>query len=381
MDKNANSTNFIFTMPGTDQHFKPLSKYSRMVACEQKTDVNDPRKSESNPFVNFEFELINNSDKRKVEYSCIGDSYETPAKKTCIQNDLSPDLGYFSPPSRADSVSPFSTSFAVLLNDTKDVSKEKIETVSSPLQLEQVEGKPLSLGETGVDNGTVLHRLTCEGADSKQTVVQDEGHVECLEGEVENAWNIGSPIFNSSMFQATPAGEESTLDTSYEPSLPLQVQVKSVVVNPNRRTETAAPTLGKRVIVPIKWSPEDNRVYAPAVSSASTQRPVVFVTKGDSEREKRLYVHSVTRHMKEHPGANKDAMSELMTLMNSVADQSPGADGKQWQHPSNLTRRNYQRRLGRETPKMTLHEWKTKITPTHKRFAKVPKTFKRSSFS
>ncbi|KAF3844642.1 hypothetical protein F7725_007805 [Dissostichus mawsoni] len=335
MDNNGNSTNFIFTMSGTDQHFKPLSKYSRMVTCEQKTDVNDPRKSESNPFTNFEFELINNSYKRKVEDSCIGDSYETPAKKTCIQNDLSPDLGYFSPPSRADSVSPFSTSFAVLLNDTKDVSKEKIETVSSPLQLEQVEGKPLSLGETGVDNGTVLHRLTCEGQTQSKL------------------W--------------------------YKMRVPWSV--KSVVVNPNRRTETAAPTLGKKVIVPIKWSPEDNRMYAPAVSNASTQRPVVFVTKGDWEREKQLYVHSVTRHMKEHPGANKDAMSELMTLMNSVADQSPGADGKQWQHPSDLTRRNYQRRLGRETPKMTLHEWKTKITPTHKRFAKVPKTFKRSSFS
>ncbi|KAJ4939186.1 hypothetical protein JOQ06_028644, partial [Pogonophryne albipinna] len=78
--------------------------------------------------------------------------------------------------------------------------------------------------------------------------------------------------------------------------------VKSVVVNPNRRTETAAPT---KVIVPIKWSTEDNRLYALAVSSASTQRPVVFVTKGNWEREKQLYVHSVTRHMKEHPGANK----------------------------------------------------------------------------
>ncbi|KAK5857133.1 hypothetical protein PBY51_010399 [Eleginops maclovinus] len=151
------------------------------------------------------------------------------------------------------------------------------------------------------------------------------------------------------MFQDSLAGEESILDTSYEPSLPLQVQVKSVVVNP------AAPTLGK--------------------SSASTQRPVVLKTKVDWEQEKRLYVHSVTRHMTEHPGANKDAMSELMMLMNSVADQKPGAGGKQWQHPSDLTRRNYQRRFGRETPIMTLHEWKTKNGSTHRRFAKVPKTF------
>lgn len=48
--------------------------------------------------------------------------------------------------------------------------------------------------------------------------------VEPLEGDVEEAWHIGSPIFESSTCQPT-LGDDTTLDTSYETTLPLQVQV------------------------------------------------------------------------------------------------------------------------------------------------------------
>lgn len=59
----------------------------------------------------------------------------------------------------------------------------------------------------------------------------DNCPVELLEGDVDEAWNIGSPIFESSMFQATPGGAETTLDTSYETTLPLQVQVSRVAID------------------------------------------------------------------------------------------------------------------------------------------------------
>lgn len=32
-------------------------------------------------------------------------------------------------------------------------------------------------------------------------------------------------------------------------------------------------------------------------------------------------------------------MAELMNLMTHVADQTPDTNGRQWQHPSDLTRR------------------------------------------
>lgn len=33
----------------------------------------------------------------------------------------------------------------------------------------------------------------------------------------------------------------------------------------------------------------------------------------------------------------EDVMSELMNLMTHVADQTPGTNNPQWQHPSDLT--------------------------------------------
>ncbi|XP_031144496.2 S100P-binding protein isoform X2 [Sander lucioperca] len=213
----------------------------------------------------------------------------------------------------------------------------------------------------------------------------DNCPVELLEGDVDEAWNIGSPIFESSMFQATPGGAETTLDTSYETTLPLQVQVKSVVVALGQHTSssntTAAASLPEQTANPTKLSQDENRGSTSAKCvSARSRRPVIFDREVDWEREKRLYVHSVTRHVKEHQGANPDVMSELLTLMTRVADQASGTDGRQWQHPSDLTRRNYRRRLGIQMPKMTLPEWQARNYGTHKRFAKVPKIFERSPF-
>ncbi|XP_034713687.1 uncharacterized protein LOC117935568 [Etheostoma cragini] len=210
----------------------------------------------------------------------------------------------------------------------------------------------------------------------------DNCPVEALEGDVDEAWHIGSPIFESSMVQATPVGAETTLDTSYETTLPLQVQVKSVVVALGQHTsssKTAATSLPEQTGNPTKLSQDENRGSTSAKCvSARSQRPVIFDREVDWEREKRLYVHSVTRHMKEHRGANPDVMTELLTLMTHVADQASGTDGRQWQHPSDLTCRNYQRRFGNQMPKITLHEWHARNDKTHKRFAKVPKIFERS---
>ncbi|KAF1375087.1 hypothetical protein PFLUV_G00235770 [Perca fluviatilis] len=213
----------------------------------------------------------------------------------------------------------------------------------------------------------------------------DNCPVEPLEGDVDEAWNIGSPIFESSMFQATPGRAETTLDTSYETTLPLQVQVKSVVVALGQHTSSskmAETSLPEQTANPTKLSQDENRGSLSAkYVCARSQRPVIFDREVDWEREKRLYVHSVTRHMKEHRGANPDVMTELLSLMTHVADQASGTDGRQWQHPSDLTRRNYQRRLGIQMPIMTLHEWQARNWPKRKRFAMIPKIFERSQFT
>ncbi|TKS86364.1 S100P-binding protein [Collichthys lucidus] len=222
-----------------------------------------------------------------------------------------------------------------------------------------------------------------------------------LEGDIEEMWNIGSPLFESSVCnnvtvklsadseqsrqvseevrgevmeavdkcQATVGGEESTLDTSYETTLPLQVQVKSVVVALGHHPASSEPA------APLLPYQGPN-----CVSSAWTERPVIADRGEILERDKQLYLQMVTRHMNENQGGNKDVMTELLNLMTHVADQAQGTKGNQWQHPSDLTRRNYQRRFGNTTPTMSLQEWQAKHPATYKRFAQLPKIFKRSPY-
>ncbi|KAM6912330.1 S100P-binding protein [Xenentodon cancila] len=95
------------------------------------------------------------------------------------------------------------------------------------------------------------------------------------------------------------------------------------------------------------------------------------------EDNKRQYVLSVTNHMTENEGTVQGLMTELLDLMSHV-DKEMGSSGPQWQHPSDLTCRNYQKRFGNERPTMTLSEWQAKSSLQHKRFCKVPKIFERS---
>ncbi|XP_054470340.1 S100P-binding protein-like [Anoplopoma fimbria] len=435
MDKNTQTpTNNVFNGLELGKPLKPLSIYSRMIFSEQEAGLQQIKSS--NPFINFKIEVVNIcANKRKLEFSSSDDGYETPAKKDCSPQDLSPDLGcfmdYCSPPATEDSVSPFSISSPELLDETKTVRREVIESAGSQLHLEHVACG--SSAEPGVDKGSVPDRLVCQkvllnlapafdcdvedilclnpygNVESCQSPSRNTfqynvspivsgpvleshtSHVEPLEGDVEEAWNIGSPIFESSISQAALAGEDDTLDTSYETTLPLQVKVKSVVVALSQQTssgKTAArvlcqsrplgPTCRAQMRTESQRLP--NVLAVPGFKGYVSFRPAIFDKKGDWEREKQLYVQSVTRHMKEHKGDNQDVMTELMTLMTHVADQKPGTDGRRWQHPSDLTRRNYQTRFGNDTPKMTLHEWHTKNGPEHKRFAEVPKMFHRSQF-
>eukprot|EP00064_Thunnus_orientalis_P006042 superscaffoldBa00000612_g6056 len=314
------------------------------------------------------------------------------------------------------------------LKDCKRVNPQLSPATSSPMlrigevKVAEDDCHPESSAESGCHTQAVLHgpRVSFTVSDLCPTVsgLPSEpviSPVEALEGDVEEAWTIGPPMFESSVChnvtvkldagseqsrqvseevhggvieplhkcQTTLSGEETTLDTSYETTLPLQVQVKSVVVAPNQLTSSSKPVaspLPDQNTKPAKPSPNKNRVSQTAKCSARSLRPVIFKREADWQHEKSLYVSSVTRHMNERSSAAPDVMTELLKLMTDVADQTPGAMGKQWQHPSDLTRRNYQRRFGNMVPKMSLHEWQAKNCTAHKRFAKVPKIFERSPF-
>ncbi|CAB1335087.1 unnamed protein product [Coregonus sp. 'balchen'] len=306
-------------------------------------------------------------------------------------------------------------------------------------------------------------------------LVPVEGADEALEGTVGDDWSIGAPILECSVChiapvefnagcegnvveggegglvsvqecQVTLVAEEVTVETSYKNTLPLQVQVRSVVVVPSvqqnssskpstwpeqKGSETRSvqkpspeknvvktttrpvqkPSPGQNIIknTTVLKPPEQNAIKATPVQKPSPQqkvtkikpvhaastssdqkvvktrpvqktapRPVVYDREEDWQREKWLYVESVTRHIRENIGAEEGVMTELLKLMNHVADQVPGTNGRQWQHPSDLTRRNYQRRFGNDSVKYTLDQWQNQNYRNHRRFAKVPQIFERS---
>ncbi|RXN09427.1 collagen alpha-6(VI) chain-like protein [Labeo rohita] len=70
-------------------------------------------------------------------------------------------------------------------------------------------------------------------------------------------------------------------------------------------------------------------------------------------------------------------MSELHTLMNAVASYQTGRTGPHWQHPSDLTQRNYLQSHPRHQL-VSLDEWQKRNNLSHRRFAKVPDVFHRS---
>lgn len=235
------------------KHLKPLSRYSNLITSDQKAS------QLYIPNINFKIERMNCCDrKRKVDDSCLDESFQTPAKKAFQPQALSPDLGCFvdSPPEKQDPAG----------------SRKITVTVSSEPRLEQGQygsadqgNKPLNRGSEceNVRNGASyleideLWSLDPCGSKAERLPDNVSSAVEPLEGDVDEFWNIGLPILESSVCQSSNAalnaggeqnrpaseeaqggvmepisecqatlyGEESSLDTSNETSLPLKVQV------------------------------------------------------------------------------------------------------------------------------------------------------------
>uniref|UniRef100_A0A3B4YG45 S100P-binding protein n=1 Tax=Seriola lalandi dorsalis TaxID=1841481 RepID=A0A3B4YG45_SERLL len=333
--------------PSECEHLKPLSVYSKMITGDQKASLDEPRKF-SNPFINFKIEVVNNCvKKRKLEHSSPDDGYESPAKRSFSPEALSPDLGCFvddySPPGRPDS------GISASIEKTDALRSEIKETVNSKLCSEHV-----GCGTSTEPRAMLWEQHNSFPESDLSPIVSgplESVNSDSLDGDVDDMWNIGPPIFESSLCHSvavklnadseksrqvteevradvmepidvchtTHGGEEATLDSSYETTLPLQVRVSCL-----------------------------------SCTASSGTDDVVLPTC--------------------------NVMSELLNLMTHVADQSANLRERQWQHPSDLTKRNYQRRWGNITPTISLDEWQAKNCTAHKRFAQVPKIFERSPF-
>ncbi|XP_053088387.1 uncharacterized protein LOC113542132 isoform X2 [Pangasianodon hypophthalmus] len=208
-----------------------------------------------------------------------------------------------------------------------------------------------------VREGTSIQKSLVCHYQEKQTANQVKAHEDVLSVSQQQTDSEIRVMFR----------EETDTTDSFKITLPLQVQVKSKVGLPNTQQPEAVKARARQQPEKKATSEGQRNVFK------DIPRPVVLYREEDWEKEKKVYVDSVTRHMTDNV---EGVMNELLQLMNAIANQRRGHDGRKWQHPSDLTRRNYQLRNSNRL--LSLDEWQNLSYRNHRRFAKVPQMFKRS---
>ncbi|CAL8299819.1 unnamed protein product [Boreogadus saida] len=205
-----------------------------------------------------------------------------------------------------------------------------------PLKLRQVHAASLE------ENQDVRAGLGTDSAPSAPS----RAVVEALDVKVEMVCD--APLFESTICESAALEEAHTAENSFEDSLPLKVQVKSLVVVKNRHASQET-------------------------DQALRKRPMAFRNEWDWQQKKRLYMESIDTHTQEN-SYQGTAVTELLHLRSALGEKL----GPQWQHPSDLTTRNHQKRFGNsQGPQMSLAEWKAQSSRTHQGFSMVPQIFQR----
>ncbi|XP_048469171.1 S100P-binding protein-like isoform X2 [Rhincodon typus] len=98
----------------------------------------------------------------------------------------------------------------------------------------------------------------------------------------------------------------------------------------------------------------DNKTEEHNETRQSTR--MIWMSDEEIERRKDLYLRLVSHHVNNGQRI-QGPMQELLCLMNQVADREYRNYSSTWQHPSDLTTRNYCRRNANSFRKLNLHEW------------------------
>ncbi|KAJ1177996.1 hypothetical protein NDU88_003246 [Pleurodeles waltl] len=97
------------------------------------------------------------------------------------------------------------------------------------------------------------------------------------------------------------------------------------------------------------------------------------------EWKKQTYLQCVLKHMRSTEDPNRDAYDELLMLMDQVASAEYKNQEQNWQHPSDLTTRNYPRCAQKLPNKCHLKQWVSQNGGYYRRFQNLADRFQRSS--
>nr|XP_004665317.1 S100P-binding protein [Jaculus jaculus]XP_045005202.1 S100P-binding protein [Jaculus jaculus]XP_045005203.1 S100P-binding protein [Jaculus jaculus]XP_045005204.1 S100P-binding protein [Jaculus jaculus] len=92
-----------------------------------------------------------------------------------------------------------------------------------------------------------------------------------------------------------------------------------------------------------------------------------MVSQSELEKQKELYLSRVIAHIEDPGDSIQGTSRELDTLMDQVHMQNPD-----WQHPSDLTTRNYARYRQKPLQRYSLTQWVNRNKRSHHRFQRLP---------
>ncbi|XP_025870158.1 S100P-binding protein isoform X1 [Vulpes vulpes] len=104
------------------------------------------------------------------------------------------------------------------------------------------------------------------------------------------------------------------------------------------------------------------------VLQAKRRTNVPTFSQSDLEKQKESYLKEVIAHIEHPKDTNQGALGELYALMGQVHHmQNP-----KWQHPSDLTMRNYARFRQKPLQRYSLTQWVDRNMRSHHRFQRLP---------
>nr|XP_004471427.1 S100P-binding protein isoform X2 [Dasypus novemcinctus]XP_058159947.1 S100P-binding protein isoform X2 [Dasypus novemcinctus] len=104
------------------------------------------------------------------------------------------------------------------------------------------------------------------------------------------------------------------------------------------------------------------------VPQTKTRTNVSTFSRSDLEQQKEIYLRSVIAHIKDPVDSNQGPLRELCALM----DQVHHMQNEKWQHPSDLTMRNYARFRQKPLQRYSLTQWVDRNMRSHHRFQRIP---------
>ncbi|XP_020839139.1 S100P-binding protein isoform X1 [Phascolarctos cinereus] len=101
---------------------------------------------------------------------------------------------------------------------------------------------------------------------------------------------------------------------------------------------------------------------------AKARNKIQTFSKTELEEKKQIYLKNVIAHLKNPLESNQGTLAELYALMDQVANVEYQMQNQRWQHPSDLTMRNYPRFRQKPLQRYSLTQWVDRNLRSHRRF-------------